>query len=99
VRHLRRAEAREQGRRRCPDQLREPQRQPIPLRDLPALMSTGAELLALATGSPTQIISSGGDTTQIERCLRESDAETRALVLRGLRAALEWTKRHKQSGR
>jgi hypothetical protein len=44
----------------------------------------------LATGAPTQIIGSG-DATQLERCLRESDPETRQTVVRGLRAALEWS--------
>jgi hypothetical protein len=70
----------------------------VPVRDLPQLMRSGAELLGLATGSPTQIIASQQDSTQLERCLRESDPETREAVLRGLRAALAWTERNTQGG-
>jgi hypothetical protein len=70
----------------------------VPARDLPQLMRSGAELLGLATGSPTQIIASPQDSTQLERCLRESDPETREAVLRGLRAALAWTERNTQGG-
>ena len=70
----------------------------VPARDLLQLMRSGAELLGLATGSPTQIIASQQDSTQLERCLRESDPETREAVLRGLRAALAWTERNTQGG-
>jgi hypothetical protein len=72
-------------------------RQAIPLRDLPQLMRAGAELIQLAVGSPTSIVSTQ-DSTQLERCLRESDPHTREVVLRGLRAALEWTERNTQGG-
>jgi hypothetical protein len=72
--------------------------QPIPLRDLPQLMRAGAELIQLAVGSPTSIFTNTGDTTQLERCLRESDEQTRAAVLNGLRAALAWHERTKQGG-
>ena len=72
--------------------------EPIPLRDLPQLMRAGAELIQLAVGSPTSIVTNTGDTTQLERCLREADAQTRAAVLNGLRAALAWHERTKQGG-
>ena len=72
-------------------------KRPVEPRDLPQLMRAGGELLALATGAPTQIIGSG-DATQLERCLRESDPETRQAVINGLRAALCWQERHKQGG-
>ena len=66
--------------------------QTVPLRDLPGLMRAGAELIQLSVGAPTHIIA--GDSTQVERCLREADPQTREVVLRGLRAALEWQQRH-----
>jgi hypothetical protein len=72
-------------------------RQPIPLRDLPQLMRAGAELIQLAVGSPTSIVSTQ-DSTQLERCLREADEQTRAALLNGLRAALTWHERTKQGG-
>jgi hypothetical protein len=71
--------------------------QPIPLRDVPQLMRAGAELIQLAVGSPTSIVSTQ-DGTQLERCLRESDPHTREVVLHGLRAALAWIERNKQGG-
>jgi hypothetical protein len=72
-------------------------RQPIPLRDLPQLMCAGAELIQLAVGSPTSIVSTQ-DSTQLERCLREADEQIRAAVLNGLRAALAWHEQTKQGG-
>jgi hypothetical protein len=66
--------------------------QTVPLRDLPGLMRAGAELIQLSVGGPTHIIAS--DSTQVERCLREADPQTREVVLRGLRTALEWQQRH-----
>jgi hypothetical protein len=73
-------------------------RHEVDIRDLCGLMKAGGELLQLATGQPTSIVANTTDATQIERCLRHSDPETREIVLRGLRAALEWTERHTQGG-
>jgi hypothetical protein len=72
--------------------------EPIPLRDLPQLMRAAAELIQLAVGAPTSIMTTTGETTQLERCLRDSDEQTRAAVLKGLRAALAWQERHKRGG-
>jgi hypothetical protein len=68
-------------------------RHEVDIRDVCGLMRSGAELLQLAFGAPTQIVANTTDATQIERCLRESDPQTREVVLRGLRAALEWQQR------
>jgi hypothetical protein len=67
-------------------------RQRVPVRELPALMMAGAKLLALATGMPTTIVETG-DSTQLERVLREADPQTREEVLKGMRAALGWLER------
>jgi hypothetical protein len=58
-------------------------------RDLPRIMQAGAELVQLATDRPTSIVQMG-DATELERVLREAPEDTRATVLRGMRAALEW---------
>jgi hypothetical protein len=63
--------------------------EPLEPRDLPPLMKSGGELLQLACGIPTQIVGTR-DSTQLEHYLREAPEETRAVLLRGLRAALEW---------
>jgi hypothetical protein len=68
-------------------------RRPLEPRDLPPLMKSGAELLALACGTPTHIVSAQ-DNASLEHCLRLAPEDTRRLVLQGLRAALEWQQRH-----
>jgi hypothetical protein len=55
-------------------------------------MDAGATLLQLATHSPTTIVQTQ-DSTQLERILRETPDDVRTVVLRGLRAALDWQER------
>ena len=64
-------------------------RRPLEPRDLPPLMKSGAELLALACGTPTRIVSTQ-DTAALEHCLRLAPEDTRRLVLQGLRALHDW---------
>jgi hypothetical protein len=66
--------------------------EPLEARDLPRLMDAGATLLQLATHSPTTIVQTQ-DSTQLERILREAPDDVRTVVLRGLRAALDWQER------
>jgi hypothetical protein len=72
-------------------------KQDVPLRDIPHLMRAGAELVALATGSPTTIVGDG-QTVALEKILRECEEETRTAILRGMRAALEWRERMERGG-
>lgn len=69
----------------------------VEVRDLCGLMKAGSDLLALATGSPTQIVGTG-DNVALERILRDADPETKQAVINGLRAALAWQERTKRGG-
>lgn len=73
-------------------------KRPIQPRDLPALTKSAADLLLAASGVQATALLGTQDSTHIERCLREADSQTRETVLRGLRAALEWSERTQRGG-